>query len=79
MTIVRGTQLTDPVVYSSTAVYLAEGTTSFFQQISAKAADYDVDLSANRILVYTAFISTDSACLRVVSESFNASAYRTIV
>jgi len=75
VTIVRGTTPSDIIIYSVRDVL----DTSIVgpQVISFTASDFNVPITANNRVVYTAFISTDAAAgvTRVGPESFNATIY----
>lgn len=75
--IVRGTQSSDPLVYS--AIFFLPATAPNGNTIipfTATGSDFNVPAPPNNQLVYTAFISSNSSTpLRIGPESFNAAAY----
>ncbi|MED4618743.1 hypothetical protein ABET11_27280 [Priestia megaterium] len=72
--VVRGTSLTDPVIYSS-----AESLNISLlgpQLFTFTASDFNVPPPASGLLIYTAFIASNIlGTVRVGPESFNAIAY----
>ncbi|MBY0214920.1 MULTISPECIES: hypothetical protein [Priestia] len=74
LTIVRGTSLTDPIIYSSSE---ALNTNILGPQLfTFTASDFNVPAPASGLLIYTAFIGSNLlGTVRVGPESFNAVAY----
>jgi hypothetical protein len=76
--VVRGTLITDPMVYSSnlTIPATAPVAESLIFPYTVTGSEYNVPAPSNNQLVYSAFISSNSTLpFRVGPESFNASAY----
>jgi hypothetical protein len=76
--VVRGTQITDPMVYSAnlTLPATAPVAESLIFPYTVTGSDYNVPAPPNNQLVYSAFISSNSTLpLRLGPESFNAEAY----
>ncbi|PWW00801.1 hypothetical protein DFQ01_112154 [Paenibacillus cellulosilyticus] len=76
--VVRGTLISDPVVYSAnlTVPATAPGAGPLIIPMSATGSDYNVPAPLNNQLTYSAFISSSSTLpSRVGPESFNAAAY----
>ncbi|WP_261304288.1 hypothetical protein [Paenibacillus andongensis] len=76
--VVRGTLITDPLVYSANLTIPAtapvEGSLIFPYTVTG--SDYNVPAPPTSQLIYSAFISSNSTLpLRVGPESFNAAAY----
>lgn len=76
--VVRGTQITDPIVYSAnlTLPATAPVEASLIFPYTVTGSDYDVPAPPSNQLIYSAFISSNSTLpTRVGPESFNAAAY----
>jgi hypothetical protein len=75
--VVRGTQITDPTVYSANLTIPVTGPGgSLIFPYTVTGSDYNVPAPPNNQLVYSAFISSNSTLtVRVGPESFNAAAY----
>ena len=76
--IVRGTQITDPLVYSANLTFPATPPVeeSIIFPYTVTGSEYDVPAPPSNQLVYSAFISSNSTePFRVGPESFNAAAY----
>ncbi|MBW0933417.1 hypothetical protein ABWK29_22960 [Priestia megaterium] len=74
LTIVRGTALTDPVVYSSSESLNINLLGP--QLFTFTASDFNIPAPASGLLVYTAFIGSNLlGTVRVGPESFNGIAY----
>jgi len=74
VTIVRGTTLSDLIIYSVRQVL--ELSVLGPQVLSFTASDFNVPITANNQVVYTAFVSASViGTVRVGPESFNATVY----
>ncbi|WP_261304358.1 hypothetical protein [Paenibacillus andongensis] len=75
--VVRGTLITDPLVYSANLTIPATPEAgSLIFPYTVTGSDYNVPAPPNNQLIYTAFISSNSTLpLRVGPESFNVAAY----
>jgi len=76
--VVRGTLITDPLVYSSILSIPATAPVDarLIFPYTVTGSDYNVPAPPNNQLTYSAFLSSNStASLRVGPESFNAEAY----
>jgi hypothetical protein len=74
--IVRGTQITDPLVYSANLTIPQLGAGPLIFPFTVTGSDYNVPSPINNQLIYTAFVSSNSPLTsRIGPESFNAAAY----
>jgi hypothetical protein len=76
--VVRGTLITDPIVYSANLTINATAPVAerLIFPYTVTGSDYNVPAPPTNQLVYSAFISSNStSALRVGPESFNAAAY----
>jgi hypothetical protein len=76
--VVRGTQITDPTVYSSNLTIPATAPVagSLIFPYTVTGSDFNVPAPINNQLVYSAFVSSNSILTsRIGPESFNAEAY----
>jgi hypothetical protein len=75
--IVRGTQLTDLLVYSANLTIPGIGTDgALIFPFNVNGSDYNVPAPLDDQLIYTAFVSANSTMpSRIGPESFNAAAY----
>ncbi len=75
--IVRGTQFTDPLVYSANLTIPGIGTDgALIFPFNVIGSDYNVPAPPNNELIYSAFVSSNSTQpIRIGPESFNATAY----
>ncbi|WP_066369544.1 hypothetical protein [Neobacillus fumarioli] len=74
VTIVRGTTLSDLIIYSVRQVL--DLSVLGPQVLSFTASDFNVPITANNQVVYTAFVSASAiGTVRVGPESFNAAVY----
>ncbi|EFM08461.1 conserved hypothetical protein [Paenibacillus curdlanolyticus YK9] len=72
--IVKGSQVSDPILYQSVQTYSAGD--MGIQLIPLAASDYNVPAPSDGVLVYTLYASVDLDTIwRAGPESFNASAY----